>query len=240
MSGEAMGSETVEALLYLQEIDAQIRQYRTELRALDAEEEALNERVFSLEKRETELKAQLERAETELRRCERTVQAGRATWKRLQARAQEVHNMREHLAARAEVDAARQNLEAAEDQTLLAMQAQERARAAAMEVQEALDAGRQEHTERRGEILVRREELEEQIAIQMDRRENRAMRIDQNVRDLYDRVKGGRAANALAPLVDGVCGHCYTSIPLQTQAEIRAGRNLVVCETCGVILHVNE
>ena len=46
---------------------------------------------------------------------ERTVQAGRATLKRLQARAQEVHNMREHAAARAEIDAARQNLEAAED-----------------------------------------------------------------------------------------------------------------------------
>jgi predicted nucleic acid-binding Zn-ribbon protein len=47
----------------------------------------------------------------------------------------------------------------------------------------------------------------------------------------------GRTDSPLAPLVDGVCGHCYTSIPLQTQQVIRAGKVLVVCETCGVILH---
>jgi predicted nucleic acid-binding Zn-ribbon protein len=79
--------------------------------------------------------------------------------------------------------------------------------------------------------------VSDDIAVQGDKRENRAMRIDESVRSLYDRVRAGRTTSALAPVIDGVCGHCYTSIPLQRQAEIRGGRNLIVCETCGVILH---
>jgi hypothetical protein len=57
---------------------------------------------------------------------------------------------------------------------------------------------------------------------------------------VYDRVRAGRTTRALAPVVDGVCGHCFTSIPLQRQAEIRGGKNLIVCETCGVILHAER
>jgi predicted nucleic acid-binding Zn-ribbon protein len=82
--------------------------------------------------------------------------------------------------------------------------------------------------------------LEDEIAIDLDKRSNRALRIDERARSLYDMVRRGRADSPMAPLLEGVCGHCYTAIPLQTQQVIRAGRVLVVCETCGVILHVAD
>jgi predicted nucleic acid-binding Zn-ribbon protein len=146
--------------------------------------------------------------------------------------------MREHTAARAEVDAARQNLEIAEDELLDAMQDQETARAALTELEGDIASRQQEYGERLTELDAEHRRLEEEIAIELDRRSNRALRIDERARSMYDTVKRGTADNPLAPLVDGVCGHCYTSIPLQTQQVIRAGRVLVVCETCGVILHV--
>ncbi|MGW8283653.1 MAG: C4-type zinc ribbon domain-containing protein [Gemmatimonadota bacterium] len=37
-----------------------------------------------------------------------------------------------------------------------------------------------------------------------------------------------------------MCGNCFTSIPLQRQAEIKGGNALIVCETCGVILHADR
>jgi predicted nucleic acid-binding Zn-ribbon protein len=239
-NGEAMGSERIDALLSLQELDTQIGRARSELRALDVEEEALDEQILQLEKQEAEYRSRLTEVETELRRFERTVQAGRATLKRLQTRAQEVHNMREHMAARVEVDAARLNLVAAEDQTLDAMQDQERARDALSDAEENLREVRDGHSRRKDEIAARRKELQESLAVHLDGRENQALRIDHEARSLYDRVRAGRAANTLAPLVESVCGNCYTAIPLQTQAEIKSGRDLVVCQACGVILHVEE
>ena len=231
-----MEGNTVESLLQLQEIDALIGDRKVRLSALRSESETLVAELEGLEKETVALNARLEAAEEELRHAERTVQAGRATLKRLQTRAQEVHNMREHTAARAEVDAARQNLELAEDELLEAMQDQETARAALTDLEGDIASRQQEYGERLSELDAEHRRLEEEIAIELDRRSNRALRIDERARSMYDTVRRGRADSALAPLVDGVCGHCYTAIPLQTQQVIRAGRVLVVCETCGVIL----
>lgn len=230
-------SDTVDALLHLQEMDEELGKAREEIAALEAELEEAEEELEGLERRAAERRSQLETAETELRKAERTTQAGRATFKRLQERANEVVNMRQHLAARAEVDQARRNLEAAEEAALEGMERLERARAATSEAEEALQARQDSLRTRREEIESRLDELRDAVAVQSDRRENRALRIDARVRQLYDTVRGGRARDALAPILDGVCGHCFTAIPLQRQAEIRAGRELIVCETCGVILH---
>ena len=233
-----MEGNTVESLLQLQEIDALIGDRKVRLSALRSESETLVAELEGLEKETVALNARLEAAEEELRHAERTVQAGRATLKRLQTRAQEVHNMREHTAARAEVDAARQNLELAEDELLEAMQDQETARAALTDLEGDIASRQQEYGERLSELDAEHRRLEEEIAIELDRRSNRALRIDERARSMYDTVRRGRADSALAPLVDGVCGHCYTAIPRQTQQVIRAGRVLVVSESCAVILHI--
>lgn len=232
--------DTVEALLFLQEIDREIAGNASELKELLAELAVLEEGLAAKEGKVARLAAAVTEAQTRLGKAERTVQAGRATLKRLQTRAQEVHNMRAHLAARAEVDAARRNLDAAEEDVIECMQDSERAGNAVEELEEEIQATRDEYEARRSVIESRRTELEDAIAIQNDKRENRALRMDSVVKRLYDKVRGGRTSVAVAPVMDGVCGNCYTAIPLQRQAEIRAGRELVVCEACGVILHSSD
>ena len=191
-------------------------------------------------RRAAEVAKSVGEADLSLRQSERTVQAGRATLKRLQLRAQEVAKERAALAARAEMDAARQNLDAAETAMLEAMQDQERVRAEHQAAQEALELEQQAAEERMSEISRLSAELADSLAVQSDRRENRALRIDGTIRSVYDRVRAGQTSKALAPVVDGVCGHCFTSIPLQRQAEIKGGKDLIVCETCGVILHAER
>ncbi len=235
-----MESQTVEDLLTLQEMDAEITRVRAEMSALEEERGFLEQRLVELERREGEAAARLEREDAAVRATERTVNAGRATLKRLQARTLEVHNMREHAAVRAEVDAARQNLDLAETNLLEAMQGQERARGEVKAIADEALSTRAETAERIAELEARYAALTDQLHIQRDRRQNKALRIDDTVRSLYDRVRGGRTTRALAPVVDGVCGSCFTSIPLQRQAEIRSGRRLIVCEACGVILHAER
>ncbi len=232
--------ETLETLLFLQEIDREIGQNADELKILLAEQTTLEEALRAQEGKVAALTATEVAARERLARAERTVQAGRATLKRLQARAQEVHNMREHAASRAEVDAARQNLDAAEDEVLDGMQDCERATQAVEELAAKIEEARAEYDERRRVIDARRTELEDAIAQQNDKRANRVVRMDSGVMRLYDKVKGGRTAVAVAPIMDGVCGNCFTAIPLQRQSEIRAVRGLVVCEACGVILHAPD
>jgi predicted nucleic acid-binding Zn-ribbon protein len=233
-------NEIVSALLDLQNLDNEIGSRTLEVELLNERLVELEEKLPGLESRVSETSAAVEEAEEMLRRRERTVQAGRATYKRLQGRAQEVQNMRQHLAARAESDAARRNLEIAEEEVLEAMQRLEQSKVNLQEFEAELTEARGEFDAGKAEVDTRKEELEGEIAVRRDKRENRAIRLDDSVVQLYEKVRGGRTQDVLALLVDGVCGHCFTSVPLQRQSEIKAGRTLWLCEGCGVILHAGD
>lgn len=231
-------SDTVEALLSLQEIDAAIEERTRRLEELSRELEAEETALEELESRTSTARQRVADAEATLRRLQRSVQAGRATLKRLEARAQEVQNMKQHLAVRAEAEAARRNLRTAEDDALDAMQEVDEGRAVLEELESELEGRRERHEARRAEAEADRTALEDDLAVQRDRKRNRETRLDGSVLRLYRKVKAGRTQRVLAPLTaDGVCGSCYTAVPLQRQADIRAGRGLEVCEECGVILY---
>jgi predicted nucleic acid-binding Zn-ribbon protein len=179
-----------------------------------------------------------DRVELRLRKFERASQAGRETLKRLQQRAQEVQNLKQHTAVRAETDAARRNLEAAEDDLLDAMQEAEEARGALAALARELSEEESAYEALESETSARRAEIEAEISVQRDRRRNREMRLDADAVRLYESVRGGKTRKVLAPLTqDGVCGHCYTFIPVQRQAEIRGASRLYLCEGCGIILY---
>ena len=235
-----MEEQTVQELLSLQEMDAAIQRLRKERRELEAELEEFEQRRAAWSAGESEQQSRVRETELEVRKAERKVQAGRATLRLLQERAKSLHRSRDVQAARREIETALENLDRAETALLEEMQSHDRARIR----QEEMD---HQHGEARDEVESRTAEIGarlDQIGAELDRLEGRrgetAERIDDDVRSEYDRVRGGRTAQALAPVIDGVCGHCFTAIPLQRQAEIRAGRKLIVCEGCGVILHAGQ
>jgi predicted nucleic acid-binding Zn-ribbon protein len=228
----------VEALLGLQEIDLEVHAISAELRHLAAEAEVRRSGLQELERQVAEAGAKLEAADDRLRKYQRSVQAGRATLKRLEAREQGVVNMQQHLAVRHETETARRNLRIAEDEAMDALQSVEQLRDAIQALESELEETRGQYEATGSEEDARRAELEDRLAIRNDQKENKKIRIDGRVLRLYEKVRAGRTDGALAALTpDGVCGHCYTSVPLQRQADIKAGRDLAVCEGCGVILY---
>lgn len=230
-------NDTVEALLGLQDIDEAIEEKEAELASLAPRVQEREERLEDVRTRLASARSTLETAEQGYRKSQRSVQAGRATLKRLRDRANEVEDLRQHMAVRAELDAARRNLEAAESEALDDLQDVETAREAVGSLEEELSEAESAYEESRGEVEARREELEADLARQRDRREDRTGAIEDDALAMYERVRKGRTQSALAPLVGGHCGNCFTAIPLQRQSEIRSGGRLHRCEGCGVILH---
>jgi predicted nucleic acid-binding Zn-ribbon protein len=232
--------QTVQELLSLQELDESIAKLRKERRALEVELTEIEERRAEWSAGASEQETRVRETEIEVRRAERKVQAGRATVRHLQERSKDVHKSRAYDAARSELDAAMRNLDEAETELLEGMQANDRARVRQEEIDRQHGAERDAADERVAEVNARLDAIDAELGRLTSRRGQTAERIDDDVRSEYDRVRGGRTTQALAPVVDGVCGHCFTAIPLQRQAEIRAGRRLVVCEGCGVILHTGQ
>ena len=118
----------VDALLGLQEIDLEVHELTAELSRLAAEAEVRRSGLQDLERKVSEVCAKLEAADVQLRKYERSVQAGRATLKRLEARGQDVVNMQQHLAVRHETETARRNLRIAEEEAMDALQSVEQLR----------------------------------------------------------------------------------------------------------------
>ncbi len=118
------------------------------------------------------------------------------------------------------------------------MQEAEEARGALAALARELGEEESAYAALESETSARRAELEAEISAHRDRRKNREMRLDAEAVRLYESVRGGKTRKVLAPLTqDGVCGHCYTFIPVQRQAEIRGARRLYLCEGCGIILY---
>jgi hypothetical protein len=232
--------ETVQELLSLQELDATIAQLRTERHELEAELTEIEERGAVWSTGESEQQARVDETAIEVRRAERKVQASRETVRHLKERAKGLQRSREVEASRSELEAAARNLDDAETDLLEGMQAHDRARIRQEEIDRQYGEERRVAAARVAELNSRLADIDAELDRLKGRRGETAERIDDSVRSTYDRVRGGRTTEALAPIVDGCCGHCYTAIPLQRQAEIRGGRRLVVCEGCGVILHAGQ
>lgn len=233
--------DTYEALRSLEKIDRRISGLMAQLEALTPELFESERRIAELEVRHEAVSKRLEKSESRLRKSERATKAGRETLKRLQQRAQEVQNLKQHTAVRAETDAARRNLEAAEDDQLQGMQEVEEAKAELSVLKAELTEERAAFERMKSDASARRAELESEILVERDRRANRELRVDVQALRLYESVRSGKTRHVLAALTpDGVCGHCYTFIPVQRQAEIRSRSRLHLCEGCGIILYPVE
>lgn len=237
--GESMqATDIVEELLTLQEIDHRILKIEDELGSLGREVTGLRETVETLESEVTRIRAEADEAEGRVRQFHRAVEAGRATLKRLEARSVAVANMQQHLAVRSETDTARRNLRAAEDDQLDAMQDVENARGSLRSAEAELREATGQLAERSAAVKELRASLEGDLQHCGVSRRTHESRLDRRALRLYRTAGGGGRHAALAELTgDGACGRCYTAVPKQRQAEIRARRHLAVCEGCGIILY---
>jgi predicted nucleic acid-binding Zn-ribbon protein len=192
-----------------------------------------------------DLKAELEGVEAELLRvraeargAEHTVDAKRDQLDRLRSKVNQVKTEKQYGAATLEFDLVKQEIRKLEDQVLDKLQVVEDLEGRRKALQDEYDVAEAEVAPMGEEVEKRRAHLETELAIKRDRRHNIAIRLDQSVLALYQRIRGGRQEVALAPLIgEGVCGNCFTSVTIQQEMQIRGLEVIVCCEGCGVILY---
>jgi len=70
----------------------------------------------------------------------------------------------------------------------------------------------------------------------MEKRKDILKKLDENIRNLYERINGSMRGHATAILRKGNCSGCYNSIPPQREIEIRMAENIFSCQSCGRIM----
>ena len=225
-----------------------------ELQAKDAALSAIDQRIDELTRESAALDQSLQRAHDALDTARRALADGarrrdeletkiesyRMLQERRRLRLEHVRNPKEASALMAELDLARSVLAKEEGEwvrsadavTQLELKVKDEERnIAGLEASQAPDRAR---------LAERSAGLEQERDTMRRDREAAASGVDKPLRNRYDRLRRTRSSDVVVPLLNGACGACHTSVPLNRRTQIRAGVVLEGCEACGAILYPPE
>jgi uncharacterized protein len=227
------------ALLALQEMDEEIARLQVRVDEFGPQLEELEAPVAAAHRELDATREKLVDLRADVERIERNAGQKRDRLRSYEERLGRARHAREEAAIRAEMDLVGRALDADEADIKHSSEQATRTDLKIDDVQRQLGRLEAGIAERRAELLGARAEVETRLAQLRDKRENQALRLDQQSRRLYERVRGGRSRTVLAPLTEeGACGSCFNVLPVQQQSEVRRGERLHRCEGCGVILYV--
>jgi uncharacterized protein len=227
-------------LLDLQAKDSVVAEVERRLDALRGETGALDQ---ALERAREGLEAAKRAAAEAARRrdeLEQKIESYRVLQERRQQRLEHVRNPKEASTLMAELDLARSVVAKEENDWVRSSDAVTQAQFKAAEEERNVDAVADGQTPERERLAARRQELENELAQAQHQREESASQLERPLRIRYDRLRKARSGDVIVPLVNGACGACHTSIPLNRRSQIRAGTVVDNCEVCGAILYSPE
>jgi predicted nucleic acid-binding Zn-ribbon protein len=151
-----------------------------------------------------------------------------------------VRNPKEASTLMAELDLAKSVVAKEENDWVRSSDAVTQAQFKAAEEERNVSTVTEGQTPDRQRLEDRRQELEAELAQAQREREESASQLERPLRIRYDRLRKARSGDVIVPLVNGACGGCHTSIPLNRRSQIRAGTVVDNCEVCGAILYPPE
>lgn len=227
-------------LLDLQSKDALLTQAEQRLAALGEETTVLDQ---ALQRARDSLEA-ARRALADGRRrrddLENKIESYRALQERRQQRLEHVRNPKEASTLMAELDLARSVLAKEETDWVRSADAVVQLEHKVQGEELNLKAVEAAQTPERARLAERQGTLEAERDAALQERDATAALIDKPLRTRYDRLRRTRSTDVVVPLVNGACGGCHTTVPLNRRSQIKSGTVLDGCEACGAILYPSE
>lgn len=227
-------------LLDLQSKDALLTQAEQRLAALGEETTVLDQ---ALQRARDSLEA-ARRALADGRRrrddLENKIEGYRALQERRQQRLEHVRNPKEASTLMAELDLARSVLAKEETDWVRSADAVVQLEHKVQGEELNLKAVEAAQTPERARLAERQGTLKAERDAALQERDATAALIDKPLRTRYDRLRRTRSTDVVVPLVNGACGGCHTTVPLNRRSQIKSGTVLDGCEACGAILYPSE
>ena len=229
--------EKIKALYDLQKIDSQVDEINKVKGELPLEVQDLEDEIAGLNTRMGNINAEIEELNTLTRQRKREIDQAQMQIAKYNEQQNNVRNNREFDAIAKEIEYQELEITLAEKRL--------KEYAAAIKAKKALledaEASLAEHnidlTAKKSEL----EGIEAETSAQTEALEAQAVvakaKIDERLLAAYNRIRS-KVHNGLAVVTvqRNACSGCFNRIPPQRQADIRAGKKLIVCEYCGRIL----
>ncbi len=232
--------ESLRALLELQKTDQdlhELEQYKVDIpNQLETMETVQSEAESRLTDQETKV-ADIDKNR---RQYERDLQAAQEQIKKYQGQLYSVKTNKEYDALQAEIQAQKNRISELEDAILQLISDAEAEQEALETIRGETESLLERFSEERTTLQSRLSAVDEDVAVKMDERKRMATRVENQVLKVYDRIRRNLRGMTVVPVKKGACSGCFHVIPLQVVMQIRQGRKLVSCESCGRILILEE
>ncbi|MXY96883.1 MAG: hypothetical protein F4Z29_03850 [Gemmatimonadetes bacterium] len=232
--------ESLRALLELQKTDQdlhELEQYKVDIpNQLETMETVQSE----AETRLSDQESKVEDIEKNRRQHERDLQAAQEQVKKYQGQLYSVKTNKEYDALQAEIQAQKNRISELEDGILQLIDEAETEQETLETIRGETESLIERFGEERTTLESRLSAVDEDVAVKMDERKRMAMRVENQVLKVYDRIRRNLRGMTVVPIKKGACSGCFHVIPLQVVMQIRQGRRLVSCESCGRILITEE
>jgi uncharacterized protein len=226
-----------QTLYRLQTIDIAIAQRRARLKAIDAalgENTAVNAARQGLEQAEKTLRSAQTRVrdlELEIKSVvEKAAEADKTLYGGTVKNPKALTEMQEEL------EALQRRQKSLEDTLLEAMSEAESGQATATEAKVAFTQAQTEHAGSQTHLLEEQAMVESDLAKLTGQREALIPMIEPTILSTYETLRGRKGGHAVSLLKDDSCTRCGVEQTATTVSQVRQGKGLVYCNTCGRIL----
>jgi uncharacterized protein len=225
-------------LIDLQAYDTRIAALEAEAARLPKQIDAIHAALADAKKALDALKTKADTTKKDLRTKEKDLEVVSAKRTKAEARLWEVKNNTEYSAVLAEIEAIKQEKSKGEEEILALMELQEKL---------AVDLREAEAQFKKGEAQAQRDEtvvrtrlaaVEQELAVVRGARASRARELPRPLLADYEKILKARAGVVVVAVNSAaVCGGCRVAIRPQAMQELKAGRALMLCESCGRYLY---
>ena len=227
------------SLVELVVCDRQIHQLQLALRGGRRREAELDQELTQARSQAGEVQRKLEEMAAEIRKHEREIDDFRRQTKTHSSRLNEISDTREYRALNDEIRYLLRQVQEREEAVLVLLEAQEKLSASFEVSKTALSAKQEEIAAEKARIEQERTQQDELLSAAQKGRDRLLQSLPESASRYYVR-RSQRIEMPLVWLREGACGFCQHKLPPQKAIEVRDGRTLVECESCGrVIVNVD-
>ena len=232
--------ESLKVLLELQKMDQdlhELEQYKVDI---PSQLETMSSVTSEAETRLTDQETKVADIDKNRRQHERELETAQEQIKKYQGQLYSVKTNKEYDALQTEIQAQKIKISEFEDEILQLITEAEAVGEILETMRAETDSLVQGFSEERTVLETRLSAVDEDVAVKMDERKRMAMRVENRILKVYDRLRRGLRGMTVVPVKKGACSGCFYVIPLQVMLLIRQEQKLISCESCGRILIVEE
>ena len=233
-------NDAIKSLLSLQERDLDLDRLRAELSAIPGKISQLKADIQAAKSALEEAKKDSNQLQMDKKQKELDLDAQETAIRKHSTELNAVKSNDAYRALLGEIEKAKKEKSALEDQILQIMEQADQAARVWKEKEAASKAGEAAIQKQISDWETKQKELEQILAGKEAERDQVFSGLPKNLGESYKKLRSGYRGAAVVPIRKEQCSGCHMKVSQNLINEVRRGQKLMACESCSRIVYLEE